>query len=138
MGRGEGGRGNFSPPPSLEALDEVTFVQRQGEVTITDSTGRTRKLRTDWKKVKDESAPGGPETVRARWKEDGTLEVRIKPEEGPKLTESWIITNDRKRLFLALTLDGGPPFPIRRAYDLVLPEEQAENPTTVLKDGSRP
>jgi hypothetical protein len=121
---GGGSRPEFGRRPEhregmpMESLDELTITQQDQVVTITDSAGRSRALQTHGKKVKDESAPGGPATVKARWK-DGALEVTIKPQRGPKRTESWVITNDRKRLFLTLTLDGGPPFPMRRAYDRV-------------------
>lgn len=114
-----GGHGGFrgAQLPSLEALDELTISQHDGTVTITDAGGRARVLRTDGKKTRD-TGPQGPETVRAKWK-DGALVVKIKPEQGSKRTESWVITNDRKRLFLTLEIADGPPMPIRRAYDLV-------------------
>jgi hypothetical protein len=115
------------PPVSLESLDELTITQQEGVVTITDAAGRSRVLRTDGKQVREEGSPGGPATVKAKWK-DRALEVTVKPQKGPKRTESWVITNDRKRLFLTLTMDGGPRFPIRRAYDLVSPEEEPETP----------
>ncbi|HYN20165.1 MAG TPA: hypothetical protein VE078_04335 [Thermoanaerobaculia bacterium] len=115
------------PPVSLESLDELTITQKEGVVTITDAAGRSRVLRTDGKKVREEGAPGGPATVKAKWK-DRALEVTVKPQKGPKRTESWVITNDRKRLFLTLTMDGGPRVPIRRAYDLVSQGEDQETP----------
>lgn len=121
---GDGGGGpEHRERLSMESLDELTITQQEGVVTIMDSTGRSRVLHTDGKKAREEEAPGGPATVKAKWK-DGALEVRVKPAEGPKRTETWVITNDRKRLFLTLTVDGGPRMPIRRAYDLVVPEEE--------------
>lgn len=118
-GGGPGGRmrgGTGGPPPmTMQDLDELTIVQKDGEVTITDSGGHSRVLKPNGKKVKVE-APGGKETVRASWK-DGSLEVKIKPEKGPARTESWTLSNDGKRLFLTLSIKGGPPIPMRRAYD---------------------
>lgn len=106
------------PPAFLADLDEVTITQQDGAVTITDGSGRSRVLWTDGRKMRDESGPGGPATVRASWK-DGSLVVKVKPEKGPGRTESWLVSNDRKRLFLTLTLEKGPPLPMRRAYDQV-------------------
>lgn len=101
---------------SFHDLDEVTIVQKEDQVTLTDGAGHARVLWTDGRKVKSEEGPGGAATVRARW-EDGSLVVRIKPGKGPERTESWTITNDGKRLFLTLSIDGGPPVPLQRAYD---------------------
>lgn len=127
---GEGGPGGprrprtarVEPPAFLADLDELTITQKDGAVTITDGSGRSRVLSTDGKKVRDDSGPGGPATVRASWK-DGALVVKVKPEKGPGRTESWVISNDRKRLFLTITLEDGPPFPMRRAYDLAVAED---------------
>ncbi len=116
------------PPAFLKDLDEVTIVQKDGAVTITDGSGRSRVLWTDGRKMRDESEPGGPATVRASWK-DGSLVVKVKPEKGPGRTESWLVSNDRKRLFLTLTLEKDAPFPMRRAYDQVAQVvEQAPDP----------
>lgn len=116
---GSRGRMRGGPPPSamqaMHNLDELTILQKDGEVTITDGGGRSRVLKPGGKKVKAEG-PGGMETVRASWK-DGYLVVKIKPEKGPTRTESWTLSNDGKRLFLILSMKGGPPIPLRRAYD---------------------
>jgi hypothetical protein len=104
----------------MEALEELTITQTGSEVTITDKEGRTRVLKTDGSKVMEERGPGGPAEVRASWEKDGTLVVKVKPEEGPKRTESFIVSNDGKHLYVTLTLEGDgrrPERKIRRAYD---------------------
>lgn len=110
-GHGEGG----PSPMTMHDLDELTIVQKDGEVTITNGGGQARVFNPNGKKVKVDG-PHGKETVRASWK-DGSLVVKIKPEKGPERTETWTPSNDGKRLFLTLSMSGGPPVPMRRAYD---------------------
>ena len=100
---------------TMHDLDELTIVQKDGEVTITAGSGPSRVFNPNGKKVKVDG-PHGKETVRASWK-DGSLVVKIKPEKGPERTETWTPSNDGKRLFLTLSMSGGPPVPMRRAYD---------------------
>lgn len=115
-GGGRMRRGHDGPPAmAMQDLEELTIVQKDGEVTITDGGGRSRVLRPTGKKVKVDG-PQGKETVRASWK-DGSLVVKVKPEKGPERTETWTPSNDGKRLFLTLSMNGGPPVPMRRAYD---------------------
>jgi hypothetical protein len=120
--------------PSLTALNTLTIVQKEGqkavEVTITDQEGRTRVLRTDGSKVRDDKAPGGPAEIQASWDKDGSLVVQVKPEKGPKRTESYIVSDDGKHLYLVLSMEGDgrrPAFKVRRAYD---PAPPAEKPAT--------
>ncbi|MES1243600.1 MAG: hypothetical protein ABUT39_18480 [Acidobacteriota bacterium] len=114
-----GGRMRGAPggPPStrMQDLDELTIVQKDGEVTITDSGGRSRVFQPTGRKVKVDG-PHGKETVRAGWK-DGSLVVKIKPEKGPSRIETWTPSNDGRRLFLTLSMSDGPRMPLRRAYD---------------------
>lgn len=114
------GSGPGGPPPFLEALEELTITQKDGEVTITDKEGRTRVLKTDGSKRTEENGPGGPAEVRANWEKDGTLTVKVKPEEGPKRTESYVVSNDGKYLYVTTILEASgqrPERKIRRAYD---------------------
>jgi hypothetical protein len=121
-GPGEG-RSRGGPPPSLTALDELTIRQQGDEVTITDQEGHVRTFKTDGSKVRDETAAGGPAELRASWEKDGTLTVKVKPDDGPKRTESYVVANDGKHLYMTLTLEGsGREFKIRRAYDPVTDE----------------
>jgi hypothetical protein len=106
--------------PSLAALSTLTITQRGNDVTITDQEGHARVLRVDGSKVRDEKAPGGPAELQASWDTDGSLTVQVKPDKGPKRTESYVVSNDGKYLYLVLTMKGDgqqPEFKIRRAYD---------------------
>jgi len=117
--------------PSLAALNTLTIAQSGNEVTITDQQGRTRALRADGSKVRDDKAPGGPAELQARWDTDGSLTVQVKPDKGPKRTESYIVSNDGKHLYLLLTMEGDgrrPEFKVRRAYDPAAPEEKPAAP----------
>jgi hypothetical protein len=119
-GQGEEGGRSGGPRAALAALDELTITQEGDQVTITDKEGRTRVLKTDGSKVRDDKAPGGPAELRASWDRNGTLTVEVKPDKGPKRTESYIVSNDGEHLYLTLTLEGDgrrPEMKIRRAYD---------------------
>ena len=106
------------PGPSLTALNTLTIAQTEVEITITDQEGHVRTLKTDGSKVRDEKAPGGPEEVRTSWEKDGTLTVKVRPNKGQKRTETYIVSNDGKHLYLTLTMegDGRPAVKVRRAY----------------------
>ncbi|HEX4963138.1 MAG TPA: hypothetical protein VF173_20070 [Thermoanaerobaculia bacterium] len=121
----EGGR-QGDAPPSFTALDVLTITQQGNQLTIADKDGNTRTLKTDNSKVRDEKAPGGPAELRASWDKDGILTVEVKPDKGPKRTESYIVSNDGKHLYVTLTVDrNGHEMKIRRAYDPAPPEEKA-------------
>ncbi len=114
------GRAPKDPPFSLTALNELTITQVDGEITLTDKEGKTRVLKPDGSKVRDEKAPGGSAEVRTSWQKDGTLLVKVRSQSGPDVTESYVISNDRKHLYLTLVLEGDVlhrGFKIRRAYD---------------------
>jgi hypothetical protein len=113
------------PEPSVEALAEITIEQTATQVTFTDAAGHKRTFTTDNHKVRDEQLPGGPAEVRAKWGDSGSLVVEIAPDKGPKRTETWVVSNDRKLLYLTVEMQGGPRlgFKIRRAYDAAAPGE---------------
>lgn len=104
----------------MEALTELTIAQRNGEVTITDKEGHARLLKTDGTKVLEEKGPGGPAEIRSNWEKDGTLTVKVKSERGPKRTETYVVSNDGKHLYVTTLLEGDgqrPERKFRRAYD---------------------
>ncbi|MFY9823167.1 MAG: hypothetical protein WAM82_17425 [Thermoanaerobaculia bacterium] len=128
-GSDSGGSGGDSarqgPPPSFAALDVLTITQQGDQVTVADKDGNTRVLKTDNHKVRDEKAPGGPVELRAGWDKDGILTVEVKPDKGPKRTESYLVSNDGKHLYVTLVVDrNGHEMKIRRAYDPA-PDEKA-------------
>jgi hypothetical protein len=133
------GGGDFEEPPEksqhenaappLTTLNEVTIEQAADKVTITDGYGHKRVLWTDNRKARDEQAPGGPAQVRAKWDDDGSLVVEVTPAQGPRRTETWLVSNDRKLLYLTVEMaDGRLGGRIRRAYSAAAPGEPAKKP----------
>ena len=99
-------------------LDELTIVQHGAELTVTDKAGRARAFHADGRKVRDAAAPGGPAQVRSSWTDEGSLEVEVTPAKGPSRIEIYQVANDRKKLFLTITVDGsGRTRKFVRAYD---------------------
>jgi hypothetical protein len=112
-------------PPSFAALDVLTITQQGDQVTVADKDGNSRVLKTDNHKVRDEKAPGGPVELRASWDKDGILTVETRPDKGPKRTESYLVSNDGKHLYVTLVVErNGHEMKIRRAYDSA-PEDKA-------------
>jgi hypothetical protein len=119
-GMGDEDRRPENPRAALAAFDELTITQQGDQVTITDKEGRTRVLKTDGSKIRDDKAPAGPTELRASWDKNGILTVEVKPDKGPKRTESYIVSNDGQHLYLTLAIEGNgrrPEMKIRRAYD---------------------
>jgi len=100
---------------AVVSLDSLTIVQQAGQVTITDQAGHARVLKTDGSKVRDQGATG-PAQLRARWDQDGSLVVEVKPDKGIRRTESYVVSNDGKHLYLTVTI-AGQAGEILRAYD---------------------
>jgi hypothetical protein len=96
-------------------LDSLTIVQQAGQITITDQSGHARVLKPDGSKVRDQG-PAGPAQLRASWDRDGSLLVEVKPDKGTRRTEAYVVSNDRKHLFLTVTIPGQQD-QIVRAYD---------------------
>jgi hypothetical protein len=121
---GEGQRPNFA------ALDALTITQSGNQVTITDKEGHSHVFKADGGKIRDDKAFGGPAEVQASWdQESGGLTVQVKPDKGPKRTESYIVSNDGKHLYVVLTMEGERGSrKIRRAYDPAAPEEKPAAP----------
>jgi hypothetical protein len=99
----------------VASLDSLTIVQQAGQVTITDQTGHARVLKTDGSKLRDQGA-GGAAQLRASWDRDGSLVVEVRPDKGTRRTESYVVSNDGKHLYLSVTI-AGQRSQILRAYD---------------------
>jgi hypothetical protein len=99
----------------VASLDSLTIAQQPGQVTITDQAGHARVLKTDGSKLRDQGA-AGPAQLRARWDQDGSLVVEVKPDKGTRRTESYVVSNDGKHLYLTVTI-AGQAGEILRAYD---------------------
>ena len=100
---------------AVASLDSLTIVQQAGQVTITDQAGHARVLKTDGSKIRDPGPPG-PAQLRTRWDQDGSLVVEVKPDKGIRRTESYVVSNDGKHLYLTVTI-AGQAGEILRAYD---------------------
>ncbi len=100
---------------AIASLDSLTILQQAGQVTITDQAGHARVLKTDGSKIRDQGPPG-PAQLRARWDQDGSLTVEVKPDKGIRRTESYVVSNDGKHLYLTVTI-AGQSGEILRAYD---------------------
>src|SRR3954454_12749901 len=118
FGISDGERREPGERPNFAALDTLTITQSGNQVTVTDQQGHARVFRADGSKVRDDKAFGGPAEVQARWDQDGSLVVQVKPDKGPKRTESYVVSDDGKHLYVVLTLEGSRGSrKIRRAYD---------------------
>jgi hypothetical protein len=104
----------------ISSLSSLTITQQAGVVTITDAHGHVRALKTDGSKIRDENGPGGAAQLQAKWNQDGDLVVEVKPARGPKHTEYYSVSHDRKHLYVALSLYAGfmgQAPDVVRAYD---------------------
>jgi len=98
-------------------LDTLTISQQAGQVTLVDGTGHARVLRTDGGKTHDQGTLG-PAQLRATWDKDGSLVLEVKPDKGTRHTESYLVSNDGKHLYLTVTISGQLG-QLLRAYDAV-------------------
>jgi hypothetical protein len=99
----------------VAGLDSLTIAQQAGQITITDQNGHARVLKTDGSKVRDQG-PAGPVQLRASWDRDGSLVIEVKPDKGTRRTESYVVSNDGKHLYLMISIPGHLDR-ILRAYD---------------------
>jgi hypothetical protein len=95
------GRHDYGTGLPLQGSLKIT--QQGDQVTISDNQGGSVVLKTDGKKLRAAAAPGGPAEMRASWERDGTLRVEVRPEKGPKRTESYVVSNDRKHLYVTIS-----------------------------------
>ena len=132
-GRGSGTRGGASRPPTpggadddprgaqraAEPAEEMTITQTEPEIVVEEKPGQPRAFYPNGKAYK---ADDGASDVKSTWS-DGGLVVEKKNARGWKLTETWRLAPDRKRLTVDLRLQGGgrPKVATRRVYDRVEP-----------------
>jgi hypothetical protein len=101
----------------MDAPERLTITQTESTVIVTTGDGRTTRLSTDGKKVKDDSTH-----IERKTKWDGGKLVSEINGAGPgKITETYSIDPDHQQLIVALQMDnsrmrqGGQG--IRRVYD---------------------
>jgi hypothetical protein len=99
----------------LEVPDRMTITQSESTVIITTGDGRTTRLSTDGKKIKDDST--GIER-KTKW-DKGQLVSEISNAGPSKITQTFAVDQDSHRL--TVTLDFGKDSrrpPSHRVYDL--------------------
>jgi hypothetical protein len=87
-------------------------------------------LFTDGRKVRTEHEGGEEMVQRTRWR-DEHLEIETTAGRA-KVTELWVLTNDRKRIFATVEMDmpgGGRKMSFRRVWDRVEGEKGEVSPT---------
>jgi hypothetical protein len=117
-GRPGGADGEAGFEAAEEAKGALTIAWAAPQLTVTYPGDRKRVFFTDGRKVK-EDLPQGSAKTRARWTDGGSLEVVTKMDNGLTRTEIFEISNDGKRLFVIIGLEGRGPQPIKfhRVYD---------------------
>jgi hypothetical protein len=101
----------------MEAPERLTITQADSMVIMTTGTGRTTRLSTDGKKVKDEST-----RIERKTKWDGGKLVSEINGAGPgKITETYSVDPEHRQLIVALQMENSR-MPqgfqgIRRVYD---------------------
>jgi hypothetical protein len=127
FGRGGGGFGGAQPQNTEAAQrmrsamrdemtppDHMTIVQTETTIIITTMDGRTTRLSTDGKKVKDDST--GIER-KTKW-DGGKLVSEVNGLGSGKITETYSVDAELKQLRVALAVDGQRKMTLTRVYDL--------------------
>jgi hypothetical protein len=126
-GFGRGGGGSAQPQDreaaqrmrnalrdEMQAPDHMTIVRTDSTVIITTKDGRTTRLSTDGKKVKDESTG-----IERKTKWDGSkLVSEVTGLASGKVTETYSVDPELKQLRVALAIDGPRKTSMTRVYDL--------------------
>jgi hypothetical protein len=97
----------------LQAPDHMTLTQSDTTVIITAGDGRTTRLSTDGRKIKDEST--GIER-RTKW-DAGKLVSEISGLGQGKIIETYSIDAEHKQLHVILQIDGPRKATVNRVYD---------------------
>lgn len=98
----------------MQAPDHMTITQSEAAVVITAGDGRTTRLSTDGRKIKDESTKIERKT---KW-DGGKLISEISGLGQGKITETYSIDAELKQLHVSLQIDGPQrKTTINRVYD---------------------
>lgn len=142
--RGGGGPGGGGTPParpdgaggpdgSYDEQDGVmTITWAAPQITVEYPNNRKRVYFTDGRKVKEDLPGGKSAKIRASWTDGGSLEVVTKMDNGMTRTEIFEISNDGRRLFVIIGLEGRGPEPIKfhRVYDKFEAKDKDEDEDT--------
>jgi hypothetical protein len=98
----------------FEPAQSLTITGNDAELTLDDGAGGLTRLHLDGKPYKRE---GGAVETRAEWKESA-LVVESKSERGTKLTSTYRLLPQARKLELVSRLEGRrEPIVVRRVYD---------------------
>jgi len=139
-GGGMGGAGQTARPGGAGgmegAYDEqdglMTITWAAPQITVEYPNNRKRVYFTDGRKVKEDLPGGKTVKTRASWTDGGSLEVVTKMDNGMTRTEIFEISNDGRRLFVIIGLEGRGPEPIKfhRVYDKFEAKDKDEDEET--------
>ena len=116
-GSDAGGAGNVQA--AFEAMATLRIEHREPELRITDAGGHESVFFTDGRKTEEERSYGGTTKIQAQWK-DGHVQVKLTPERGPRITNTYAVAKDSSQLILTTRLErghGAPAVEIRLVYD---------------------
>lgn|GEM_PF-1068072 len=122
-GAGEAGRPDGPGGPDGGSYDEqdgvMTITWAAPQITVEYPNNRKRVYFTDGRKIKEDLPGGRTVKTRASWTDGGSLEVVTKLDNGMTRTEIFEISNDGRRLFVIIGLEGRGPEPVKfhRVYD---------------------
>jgi len=97
----------------MEAPEHLIITQSDTTVTMTAGDGRTTRLSTDGRKIKDESTKIERKTV---W-DGGKLVSEINGLGRSKITETYSVDAERRQLHVTLAIDNQAKTMIKRVYD---------------------
>lgn len=95
--------------------------QRSDQVVVTDDSDRARTFYPDGKKHDDKDASGKKVSTKTEW-QGNTLVAETKLSHSTKLTQSFLVSEDGKQLYVTSRLENSSlqaPVSIRRVYDLL-------------------
>jgi hypothetical protein len=104
-------------PEAEQKPAELTITQTEVEVAVVETPGGSRSYYPNGKAYK---ADEGQSDVRSTWR-DGKLLFEKRNQQGWRLTETWQLTPDGKRLTIDQVFEGGhrPKTVIKRVYDRI-------------------
>jgi hypothetical protein len=113
MGRGGGARGGVDPEDLarmrdamrdiMDAPERLTITETESMVVITSGDGRTTRLSTDGKKIKDDNTK-----IERKTKWDGNRLVSEISGAGPgKITQTYMVDPDARQLRVTMQMQGG-------------------------------
>ena len=98
----------------MEAPDHLIITQSATTIILTSGDGRTTRLSTDGKKIKDESTKVERKTV---W-DGGKLVSEIEGLGRGKITETYTVDGEKKQLHVSLAIDAQQrKTTVNRVYD---------------------